>query len=117
MDPTTATGVNLLKARPALAVDRATHARTARLTPPLEQGKSDPKLGPDEEYPPWLWTLTAPQPMEAELQRKLQEAGYTGKPGPHSEELPISIEEAQRLLYLQRKRTIKGSNGRTSKAA
>jgi hypothetical protein len=55
--------------------------------------------------------------MEGELQKKLQEAGYSGKPGPTNEELPISIEEAQRLLYLQRKRTIKGSNDRRAKAA
>ena len=81
-----------------------------------QQGKSDPKLGPDEEYPPWLWTLTAPAPMEGELQKKLQEAGYSGKPGPHDEELPISIKEAQRLLYLQRKRIIKGSNEKTKGA-
>lgn len=57
------------------------------------QGKSDPQLGPDDAYPDWLWTLTAPKPLEAELQGKLDAAGYTGKPGPTPQELPITIDE------------------------
>ena len=53
MDPTTATGVNLLKTG------------------------SDPKLGEDKDYPDWLFTLLDARPTTSELERKVAAA----KPG------------------------------------
>lgn len=37
---------------------------------PRFQGGTDPKLGKDEEYPEWLWTLTDPRPVLSELEKK-----------------------------------------------
>lgn len=61
MDRTTATGVNLLKSG------------------------SDPKLGPDEDYPEWLHTLAAPLPTAGVLRKRYGD-------DPES----LSIEEARR---------------------
>ena len=34
------------------------------------QSGSDPKLGPDEDYPAWLWELEKPEPQLSELEKK-----------------------------------------------
>lgn len=73
----------------------ASSLRVTRAARVYTQGQSDPKLGPDDAYPDWLWTLMAPKPLEAELQGKLDAAGYTGKPGPTPEKLPVTIEEVR----------------------
>lgn len=49
MDCTRATGVNVLK------------------------GGSDPELGPDDAYPPWLFALAAPLPSAAALRKRMKD--------------------------------------------
>ena len=73
---------------------------------PLQTG-SDPKLGADEDYPAWLWTLREARPTASELERKV--AGV-----PRGDRFPVTLEEGMRLLTLRRKGSIKAENGRAS---
>jgi hypothetical protein len=64
MDPTTATGVNLLKSG------------------------SDPKLGPDEAYPDWLWTLVDTPQSKSELERQAASV-------PRGQRIPLTLDEVR----------------------
>ena len=76
------------------------------LTRPLlllrAQAGSDPKLGPDSDYPEWLWALAAPRPALSELRRR-HDAGGGGADG-------LPLEEGLRLVRMTRRAAIKAAN-------
>lgn len=41
----------------------------------LKKGEEDPPILPDDQYPPWLFTLMDPQPTVNELQRVYETEG------------------------------------------
>lgn len=43
----------------------------------IRKGESDPKLLPDDQYPPWLFELLTPEPSTAELQRQYEQDRLT----------------------------------------
>ena len=105
-DPDVATGVNLLKAR-ARGIRHPGHqpgvltgcASVRSLTPAVQTG-SDPRLGSDDAYPAWLWTLAAPREPLSALERRFKSSGGEA----------LEVEEGLRLVRLKRKAGIKASN-------
>lgn len=43
----------------------------------IRKGEADPPILPDDQYPPWLFELMAPEPSTAELQRLYEQDGLT----------------------------------------
>ena len=60
----------------------------------------DPKLGPDEEYPSWLWELAEPRKTFKQLSLELEKVGADD----------MSNEDFFRYMKLKRKATIKANN-------
>jgi large subunit ribosomal protein L54 len=72
------------------------------------QAGQDPKLGPDADYPAWLWALAEPRPPLSELQRR-----HAAMPGAQQDDLTLA--EGLRLVRMARKSAIKGANAATGK--
>lgn len=69
-----------------------------------KKGGSDPELGPDENYPEWLWTLLEPKKTLTQLEKEVAAAKLTGRYD------VMALNDVKRLLKLRRRAKIKRNN-------
>ena len=74
-----------------------------------KKGGSDPELGPDEDYPDWLWTLLEPKKSLLQLEKEVAAAKLTGRYD------VMALEDVKRLLKLRRRAKIKANNAARAK--
>eukprot|EP00798_Chlamydomonas_sp_ICE-L_P006868 gene6868-30843_t len=68
----------------------------------LMKGEEDPKLLPNDQYPPWLFKLLQPPPAAGLLEKKYEGTG-------------LSLMEMQRLWRLKNKERIRDVNASKAK--
>mmetsp|Transcript_2216 Transcript_2216/g.5213 ORF Transcript_2216/g.5213 Transcript_2216/m.5213 type:complete len:156 (-) Transcript_2216:188-655(-) len=85
----------------------ATHCTGLNYT----KGGSDPELGPDSDYPDWLWELTKPKKTLTMLEKEMAAAKLV---------VPVRYDiieyaDLKRLMKLRRRNKIKANNAARAK--
>ena len=93
----------------ASAEDVHTHSTTIATGINIKKSGSDPALGPDGDYPDWLWGLVEPKKTLGDLEKEVEEAKLSG------EYDVMAIGDVKRLVRLRRRAKIKANNAERAK--